>query len=287
MTKPPTVDRILTAHFFRRFFDSDTVRVEGETLTTVGRAISAVAMPGLVVAFFLQNSYPQRSLWGAIEDQYFFVLFSFVVMGGAAIFEWEMLFPDRLDFLVLSPLPVRPLQMLRTKAAALGAFLALFLVSSNLLGALVLPLMSKGDILRHMYAHTVAVLLAGLFAALFCLALAGVLLCLLGAARFRALSPVIQMLAVTALLLFMIHYGKTGDSLQWWLQDGSGWTRWLPPIWFLGLYQVLLRGAAAPPRRSVVGLRESGDRCCKAECRQQQHACGTRSRRNDHDCRCP
>ncbi len=246
MTGPPTVDRILTAHFFRRFFDSDTVRVEGETLTTVGRAISAVAMPGLVVAFFLQNSYPQRSLWGAIEDQYFFVLFSFVVMGGAAIFEWEMLFPDRLDFLVLSPLPVRPLQMLRTKAAALGAFLALFLVSSNLLGALVLPLMSKGDILRHMYAHTVAVLLAGLFAALFCLALGGVLLCLVGAARFRAISPVIQMLAVTALLLFMIHYGKAGDSLQWWLQDGSGWTRWLPPIWFLGLYQVLLRGAGAP-----------------------------------------
>jgi hypothetical protein len=246
MSGPPTIDRVLTGHFFRRFFDSDTVKVEGETLTTIIRAISTVAMPGLVVAFFLQNSYPQRSLWGAIEDQYFFVLFSFVVMGGAAIFEWDMLFPDRLDFLVLSPLPIRPMQMLRTKAAALAAFLALFLVSSNLLGALVLPLMSKGNVLRHVYAHTAAVMLAGLFAALSCLALGGMLLCLLGAARFRAISPVIRIFAVTALLLLMIHYGKAGDSLQWWLHDASGWTRWLPPIWFLGLYQVLLRGAAAP-----------------------------------------
>ena len=109
MAERHSVTHLLTRHFFRRFFDSDTVQIEGEALTTVVRAIAIVAAPGLITAFFLQNSYPGRSPWGAIEDQYFFVLLSFVVMGAVATFEWEMLFPDRSDFLILTPLPLKPL----------------------------------------------------------------------------------------------------------------------------------------------------------------------------------
>ncbi len=104
MLEKQSVTRLLTHHFFRRFFDSDTVQIEGETLTTVMRAIAMVAAPGLICAFFLQNQYPGTIAWGAIEDQYFFVLLSFVVMGAVAIFEWEMLFPDRSDFLILTPI---------------------------------------------------------------------------------------------------------------------------------------------------------------------------------------
>ena len=199
-----------------------------------------------MVAFFLQNSYPQRSLWGSIEDQYFFVLFSFVVMGAAAVFEWEMLFPDRLDFLILSPLPVQPLQLLAAKASALVIFLSIFLAGSNVFGALVLPLISKGNLLRHFFAHSVAVLMAGLFASLFFLALAGLFLCVLGATRFRAWSPMIQMLAVTALLLLMMHYAKVGDNMQALLTQPLATTRWVPSLWFLGVYELLLHGTAAP-----------------------------------------
>ena len=256
MPKEHKITAVLVEHFFRRFFDSDTMNVEGETLTTVIRAISAVAVPGLMVAFFLQNQYPKRSLWGSIEDQYFFVLLSFVVLGGAAIFEWEMLFPDRLDFLILSPLPVKPLQMLFAKAAALVIFLSIFLFSSNVFGALVLPAISKGSFFRQLYAHSIAVVLAGLFASLFFLALAGLLLCVLGAARLRTVSPLIQMFSVTALLLLMFHYAKVGNHMQLLLAQPMGpqpmgaqpmgMTRWVPSLWFLGVYEYLLRGDAAP-----------------------------------------
>ena len=220
--------------------------MDGDTLTTVVRAISVVAVPGLMVAFFLQNQYPRRSLWGAIEDQYFFVLFSFVVMGAVSIFEWEMLFPDRLDFLILSPLSLKPMQMLAAKAAALIGFLMLFLVACNLFGTLMLSAVSKGSFFRQLYAHGTAVLLAGGFAALLFLALGGVLLCVLGAARFRVVSPIMQMLSVTALVLLMLHYAKNGDSMQAWLGEPLGMARWMPPVWFLGLYEQLLRGDAAP-----------------------------------------
>src|ERR1700759_3654217 len=178
----------LVEHFFRRFFDNDTLQTEGDTQTSVVRALAIVAVPGLMFAFWLQNAYPRRTMWGAIEDQYFFVLFSFVVMGMVAIFEWEMLFPDRLDFLILSPMSVRPAQMLGAKAAALGGFVGLFLVGCNVCGMLILPAVTRHveivngrpQIVTNFWlqlgAHSVAVSMAGLFAALLFVAVGGILL---------------------------------------------------------------------------------------------------------------
>jgi hypothetical protein len=246
MVESYRITRILVDHFFRRFFDNDTIQVDGDTLTTVVRAVSIVAVPGLMVAFWLQLQYPQRPVWFAVADHYFFVMFSFVVMGAVSIFEWEMLFPDRLDFLVLSPLSLKPMQMLAAKAAALIGFLAIFLVSGNFFGAVILPSVSKGDFFRHVYAHAAAVLLAGVFAALFFLAVGGVLLCVLDAAQFRVASPIMQMLSVTGLVLLLLHYESYGYSLQALLSGPLGMARWVPPFWFLGMYERLLHGDAAP-----------------------------------------
>src|ERR1700733_366686 len=38
--KPPTRTQILRQHFFRRFFDNDTISVDGETQTSVIRALA-------------------------------------------------------------------------------------------------------------------------------------------------------------------------------------------------------------------------------------------------------
>src|ERR1017187_718432 len=158
MDSQTLIVRALVDHFFRRFFDNDTIQVEGDTLTTVVRAIAIVTAPGIAVGFILLNQYPppphQRPLWAAMGDQYFFVLFSFLVMACVSIFEWEMLFPDRLDFLVLSPLSVKPLQMLAAKSAALIGFLTLFLIACNVFGIVMLPALSRGVFIRHIYAHT-------------------------------------------------------------------------------------------------------------------------------------
>jgi len=225
------------------------VHVQGETLTTVVRALSAVAVPGLITAFFLQTSYHPpvgKPLWGAIQDQYFFVLFSFVAMGAVAVVEWEMLFPDRLDFLVLTPLSLKRGQLLTSKAVALAGFLALFLFSANAFGAFVLPAVSKGDFYRQVYAHVVATTLAGVFAAMALLALGGVMLCVLDPRRFRVASPALQMGIVIVLGLLLIHYGRYGDDLQAILAEPLGRARWVAPFWFLGVYETLLRGSAAP-----------------------------------------
>jgi hypothetical protein len=247
MRKKVRMLRILVNHFFRRFFDSDSIQLEGETLTLVTRAIAMVAAPGLITAFFLQNQYPQRSMWGRMEDQYFFILFSFVVMGAIAVFQWEMLFPDRLDFLVLTPLPIKPWQLLTAKVTALICFFSLFLFGANIFGAFMLPAVSKGDLYRQVYAHFLAVTLAGAFAAAFFLALTGILLCVMNGALFRLLSPLVQLLSITAIILSFLFYGRIGSDLQQFLSTPLGWARWVPPLWFLGVYQSVLHLTNAPP----------------------------------------
>ena len=250
MVESYRITRMLVDHFFRRFFDNDTLQVDGDTQTTVVRALSIVAAPEMLITFFLQLLYTPKPFlrppWNMVEDHYFFILFSFVVMGAVSIFEWEMLFPDRLDFLVLTTLSLKPFQMLAAKATALIAFLGLFLFACNFFGIWMLPAISRGDFFRQVYAHGAAVLLAGVFAALLFLALGGVLLCVLGAARFRVVSPMMQMLSVTGLVLLMLHCVKYVDSMQALLSGPLGMARFVPPIWFLGLYEQLLHGDAAP-----------------------------------------
>ena len=259
MPETAPITRLLTQHFFRRFFDNDTLQTDGDTSTSVVRAIAITAIPGLLIAFFLQNQYPARALagftpdgkalpaWGSIQDQYFFVLFSFIVLAAVSIFEWEMLFPDRLDFLILSPLSLKPAQLFVGKAIALVLFFSLFLVGTNLLGTFMLPLISKLGFGRQLVAHAAAVLLAGIFASLLILALGGLLLCVLSPSAFRLVSPILRMLAIAALVLLLVHYARFGDSLEALLSMPLGKAKWLPPLWFLGVYEHLLHGAAAPP----------------------------------------
>ncbi len=236
----------LTRHFFRRFFANDIVDSADGTVTTVVRALSVVTAPGLMFAFWLQNQYVRRPPWGRIEDEYFFVMFSFVVMAGVAIFEWEMLFPDRLDFIVLTPLSLRKWQMPAAKAAALAMFLGLFLVAANLFGTFMLPAVTSSHVVRQIVAHALATLSAGIFGALALMLLSGILLCIFPPGLFRSVSLAFRMFAITALGLLVIHYARFGDSMQHLLANGGERMRWLPSFWFLGLYQVMQHGAAAP-----------------------------------------
>ena len=246
MTPVQKTTGILLRHFFRRFFDNDTVQVEGDTTTTIARAVAIVTIPGLLVAFFLQNQYPQRSLWGRVEDQYFFVLLSFVVMGAVTIFEWEMLFPDRIDFLVLTPLPVRGGQLMIAKVLALLCFLLVFLIGANLFGALVYPAICNGQFAHQLLAHSVAVIVAGSFSSCAVLVIVGLLRCCLSDRLFRLTTPVVQATLTAALSLLVIQYVRYGDSVGSLLSSSSPAARLIPPFWFLGIYDHLLYGSSAP-----------------------------------------
>lgn len=265
MDERRTVRRVLLGHFFRRFFDNDTIQVEGDTQTTVIRALSAVAVPGLLMAFFLGLGAPRvLSEAQVLMPHYFFVLLPFVVMGVVALFEWEMLFPDRLDFLVLTPLALKQREMLGAKAKALGIFLGMFLVAVNVFGIAIYPGAGHSYVFRVLLAQSVATMMSGLFGVLVFLAIGGVLLCALSETQFRVASPILQMMATCGLLLLVLHFVLFGS---WILQQLNGHLRvvqWMPTVWFLGMYERVLYGNRALPfaaemaRRGLIATAVAG-----------------------------
>jgi hypothetical protein len=244
--------RVLFRHFFRRFFDNDTLSIAGETETTVVRALAFCAVPSLMFAFWLLPAYPNKPMWAVEADRYFFPLFSFVAMGVVATFEWEMLFPDKADFLILLPMPLKPRELFYAKGKALLTFLALFLVAANLFSGILFPAVSTrahGNFFKAIGAHFAGTLLAGVCAAFTILAIEGLVLCLLPAGWFRRISTVAQCLSITALLMLFLMYPLVSGNLKVLMSGGaatSSIARWLPPVWFLGLDESLLQGAAAP-----------------------------------------
>src|SRR5277367_1566623 len=191
--RQPSRARILYHHFFRRFFDNDTLSIQGETETTVIRFLCFCAVPSLMFAFWLAPHYPGRPYWTVEADRYFFVLYSFVAMGIVATFEWEMLFPDRSDFLILLTLPLKSRELFCAKGRALLTFLVMFLFAANIFASLIFPAFSThinhlGHLIYTFLTHWAAVALAGTFSAFTLLAIEGLMLCLLPARWFRTAS---------------------------------------------------------------------------------------------------
>jgi hypothetical protein len=240
---------ILYGHFFRRFFDNDNLAIEGETETTVIRTLCAFAVPALMVAFWLMPCYPNRQIWAMAADRYFFVLYSFVAMGAVTTFEWEMLFPDRADFLVLLPLGLKARELFYAKAKALLSFLGMFLIAANIFALILYSAVSTragGNYAHSVYAHFISASLSGIFAAFTMLAIQGLTICLLPAAWFRAISTILQSLSITLLLLLFLLFPLFGSHMQTLLEGHAAFAYFIPPVWFLGLYEQLIYGASAP-----------------------------------------
>lgn len=90
-----------------------------------------------------------------------------LVMGFILVFEWDALFPDRRDYQILTPLPLKRLQMFTAKLMAIALLMSIFLVDVNLFGTLFWPgIESRGGLVDNWARHIFVVGSAGLFMAL-------------------------------------------------------------------------------------------------------------------------
>lgn len=248
----PTQFHVLVRHFLECFFRNELLSADGEAKTRLVQAAFALGLPGLVVSLYLYTPYHMahqvRPYWSQAGDHYFYVLYALVAMGLVAIFEWDLFFPGLLDTHVLSPLPVHYGRMFRARVLAILMVIGAVLLDSNFLPPLVLPAATDPPhLFRFLAAHLVAVGAAGLFAASSFLGMEGMLLALLGDRLFRRISLWVQGLSVFALLTLLFLYPPFCGALGGLLQSGSALPRWIPPLWFLGIYQRILDGAATPP----------------------------------------
>ena len=250
----------LIRHFLERFFNHETASPDGDAKTRLVQLAFAAGVPGLIVAVYLWpvyhpiNGWPPGqptsgnlpTYWLQVNHHFFFVLYSFVVMGIITVFEWDMFFPDLLDMWVLNTLPIKDQRVFTARIAAIAIFLLGFLFDANILAILVLPAaIDPADLGRFLLAHALSVFGSGLFAAVLILAAQSVLLSVFGERLFRRFSLLIQALAITALLLLLLLFPVFSGAVPVLVNSGSIFARSCPPFWFLGLYQSILEGDAA------------------------------------------
>src|ERR1700679_3740157 len=219
---------VLVAHLLHRFFHNELLASDDETKRVMVIGYAA-ALPGLLVAMFLFPAYHgfpphplHRTFWPQASDHYFYVMYAFLVMGAATVYEWDLLFPDLLDIFVLSVLPIAKERLFFGRVLALGIFLGLVLVGTSVLGAVVFPLMAEQpNFFRHVLAHVVAVGMSGSFGAASFLALQGVLLNTVGEGTFRRITPLLQGASIMVLLAILLLTPTISGSLEALLATGS------------------------------------------------------------------
>ncbi|HEY1339659.1 MAG TPA: hypothetical protein VGF59_19235 [Bryobacteraceae bacterium] len=234
----PNRFRDLVWHFFGRFFDKESLSPEGDPEAGVIQTLGILAAPsGFVAILVMPLAF--RS-WDLVGFRYVFVGLSMIVMGFVMVIEWDALFPDRRDYQVLMPLPLRLSTLFLAKAAALGIFLAVFLFAVNFFGVLFWPGVDGGTgYLSIIGAHLTAVVAGGLFSALAIAALQGVLVTLFHGGVYRRISVAVQtaLMAVLVMLLFLTP--MMGLAIGGLAKANSPLLHYFPGFWFAAFYEQL------------------------------------------------
>ena len=244
---------LLVRHLFDRLLNNEAFGEDAALRVT--QLAYAIALPGVLVALFLSAAYHQpplpsvRPYWSQACDHLFYVTYAFVILGLAMVFQWELLFPDLLDAMVLTSLPISRAKLLLGRVAALGIFLGLVQVGTSGLGAVFLPAVAdlRCGFWRHFAAQAAAVTMAGLFAAVFFMTVQALMVCLPRGRFANRVASAVKVLSVVALLTVLFLFVPVSQSLARLVGGATGVVRWWPPFWFLGVYECLLWGRGALP----------------------------------------
>ncbi len=242
--------RTLIRHFFSRFFDKDALSAEADERANVVQIIAILALPGAIISLFMIPDYmlvrsEVTRLWLRAGDRYDFIAYAMTVMGFVMTFKWDSLFPDRRDYLILTPLPISLRQFFAAKVASLCCFLLLFAVAINFFSCLMIPYVylvrnnTFSVMVPAFIAHTTAVLSASIFMAMFFAALQGVLINLMSPSSFRRVSHWIQMISMTILVTVLLITPGISGNLRLLAEGNTRVLNYIPLFWFLGIYEVL------------------------------------------------
>jgi len=247
-------ERLLVRLFLLRFFEHDLVSPDAdrrEILSVVGGGLVAASLfvSTLLALRYQFNNFepPGLTQVQSIDDRFFFVSASMLVMALLAVALWDALALDARDASVLGILPIPRGVVVRSKFVAVALVAVTTDAAWNLAPTLMrvvavplkLPIGLKGALTLTL-AQGVVTLAAGAFGFLAVLALREGLTAVVGQQRFRAISSALQaaLLVVLTSGLLLLPGSSTGVSRTW-LAHESLATRALPPLWFVGLHESL------------------------------------------------
>jgi hypothetical protein len=246
----------LTVHFFRRFFTGEMVSSEGDLQLGMGGIVALLALPGVFLSLLLLPKYSSFLRWlvgqppfdfntFSIPDKYMLLTLTMSITGIVAVLKWGSLFPDRLDYANLAPLPLKARSLFCAKFVALMLFVGLFILALNAASTVFFPLVvmesdATGPLfIRFVVAHFVACVAGSAFMFFLFFALAGLLMMFLPYRWFRKVSTVVQFTSFVSIVILLFLTPEIGSLAGGLARYPKPFLDWLPTVWFLGLYQQL------------------------------------------------
>jgi hypothetical protein len=246
--------RVLFELFLSRFFESESTVGRTDPRHAFFWLVGGLAAPGVFWAFWqnfrwhvIQMTLGHDGLRdAALFDKALYLTMTYVAAGLLASIAWASLVIDRRDALILGALPVRLRAIVAAKAGALFAYIGLVSAGMHAGAALLFgTLLGDGGVLtlRAMAAHVVAGSAMGIFVFAGLAAAASLGLAAFGPRVFSRLSGAMQVAGAAVVILGLVLLpavsGAAVATLTGSGRDAAPWIVWTPPIWFLGLYEVV------------------------------------------------
>ena len=249
-THGPTFE--LLRHFLRRFFDSDMITSPGEMMPVLIGILPVFFQWFLLLIIIspLKHKYaylsklplPGPYLEAVRADELWLITLMMSAIGLLTAVKWQTLFPDLRDYRALGTLPLRPQQIFGAKLTALLLIATAAVITVNFLPSVGFPAISAShwalqpSLGARVLAHAGASMAGCCFFFFGLVALQGVLLNVLRPRAFGRVTGYLQGLLVGLMLgLVVLSFSIQPQIASVVLRPE--WARWLPPVWFLGLYQ--------------------------------------------------
>ena len=244
--------RALFDAFLGRFFENEMSNNSRDMKSSFFWILAMLATPGLLLPF--ANIFRWTILMGAgpevfhreiIADKVIYLSFS---MGGLMLLTavvWQALLVDRRDAIVLGSFPVRARVIVAAKIGALLAYVGIIGGGMHVVGSFaygVLLAMGLHELVLGVPGHFISGALACMFACLAVAAFQAAILAIGGPRLFaRITAPAQLLLAAAGFLLFLLSPAIGGAAVDFVRgNDRSAWVLWMPPVWFVGIYDVIM-----------------------------------------------
>jgi hypothetical protein len=249
---------ILTRHFLNRFFQNDIIDFEDQMKEKVIGGMAFLAVLGVQIANAILFKYPFLEEEGPswVDKCYFFWVFM-LLLGFITIVEWDVIFPDRQDYLNIMPLPVTVRTFFLAKSASFFLFIGIYSLAAHALASFVFGYYltrfrsnSPLFILRYMAAHLLAASAANTFLFFLCVFIQGLLMSLLGYGFYKKISLFVRFVLLTALVFLLIvsltatvSIPQSFSNFPAMKDSQSRFLDLFPPMWFAALYERFLGNA--------------------------------------------
>lgn len=246
---------ILAGHFFRRLFRNDMIDFEDQMKEKLIVTLTLLAVFFSWAAWLMMFKYhfvpDLNSSWQ--EKAYLFSLMM-LVFAVVTLLEWDVLFPDRRDFLNLLPLPVRLRTLFAAKLASFLMFIGLFSVAMMAVPAVLFAFYLTGWRVnslvfeaRYVLAHLGSGAAAGAAVFFGLLFAQFVLMAALPEPLYRRIATLVRFALAAGLTFILLSLIAAPSILGGWFRNfealkasGDPSLTWFPPLWFVGLYESLL-----------------------------------------------